>query len=241
LIEAYLSELTARLTARLGDELLAAWVIGSGALGDFDAQRSDIDVQAVCAARLPRAELETLAAELSHDALPCPVRGLEFVLYAQEDLDDPRGPAFQLNLNSGPGMDQHEGYDAEAEPRFWFALDVAIAREHSRPLAGRDPAAVLPALPPEVVSAALRDSLAWYRGYDAGQAVLAACRAWAWATDGRWLSKGEAAAWALARLDDPAPVAEALRRRTDTTAPGPAPDVAAALIDSIDRMLERQG
>jgi Domain of unknown function (DUF4111) len=236
-IEAYLSELTRRLTVRLGDELLAAWVIGSGALGDFDAQRSDIDVQAVSAARLPRAELETLAAELSHDALPCPVRGLELVLYAKEELHDPRGPAFQLNLNSGPGMDQHEGYDADAEPRFWFALDVAIAREHSLPLAGREPAAVLPALSPELVSAALRQSLEFYRGHDAGEAVLAACRAWAWATDGRWLSKSEAGAWAMAQLDDPAPVAEALRRRADPGAPGPVPAAAAAFVDSVDRRL----
>ena len=71
MIAGYLSELSDRLTARLGDRLLGAWVIGSGALGDFDAQRSDIDVQAVSAERLPPAELEALAAELSHEALPC--------------------------------------------------------------------------------------------------------------------------------------------------------------------------
>jgi PAS domain S-box-containing protein len=237
-IEAYLAELADRLSARLRDRLVGAWVIGSGALGDFDPQRSDIDVQAVSAVRLPRAELEALAAELSHDALPCPVRGLEFVLYAQEDLPDPRGPAFSLNLNSGPGMEHHAGFEAEAEPRFWFVLDVAIAREHSRALAGLEPAAVLPALPRGLVRASLRDSLEWFRAHDAGQAVLAACRAWAWATDGRWLSKGEAAAWAMARLDDPAPVADALRRRADPAAPGPGGAAAAALVDSVDRMLD---
>ncbi len=240
MIAGYLSELADRLSARLGDGLLGAWVVGSAALGDFDPQRSDIDVQAVSAERLPPAELEALAAELSHAALPCPVRGLEFVLYAREDLDDPRGPAFQLNLNSGPGMEHHAGFNAEAEPRFWFVLDVAIAREHSLPLAGLGPAAVLPALPRELVSASLRDSLAWFRAHDAGPAVLAACRAWAWASDGRWQSKGDAASWAMARLDDPTPVADALRRRADAAAPGPAPAAAARLIDSVYRMLEPQ-
>src|SRR3712207_5452745 len=112
----------------------AAWVIGSGALGDFDSLRSDVDVQAVTATRLTRPELERLAATLSHDALPCPVRGLEFVLYAREDLADPAGPAFQLNLNTGRGMTEHAGYDAAAEPRFWFTLDVAIARHRARSL-----------------------------------------------------------------------------------------------------------
>ena len=144
MIAGYLSELTTRLTARVGDRLLGAWVIGSGALGDFDARRSDVDVQAVSAARLPRAELQGLAAALRHEALPCPVRGLEFVVYAKEDLADPRGPAFQLNLNTGQAMTYHEGYDPDAEPRFWFVLDVAIAREHARSLSrartGDDPA-----------------------------------------------------------------------------------------------------
>src|SRR5919205_1819791 len=99
-IAEYLSELTLRLEAQLGRRLAGAWLIGSGALGDFDRLRSDVDVQAVSTTRLARAELERLAAALSDPALRCPVRGLEFVLYACEDLSDPRGPAFQLNLNT---------------------------------------------------------------------------------------------------------------------------------------------
>ncbi len=43
--------------------------------------------------------------------------------------------------------------------------------------------------------------------------MLAACRAWAWAADGAWYSKGEAARWAQVRLDDPTPVVEAAARR----------------------------
>jgi hypothetical protein len=200
-IAEYLSELTSRLDDRLGDRLAAAWIVGSGALGDFDPQRSDIDVQAVSSTRLARAELERLAAVLSHDALPCPVRGLEFVLYAREDLTDPAGPAFQLNLNTGPGMDQHAGYDPTAEPRFWFTLDVAIAREHARSLAGAPPATILPALPRALVLGAHRDAIAWYRAHVPEQALVTACRAAAWATDGRWLSKGEASRWMLDRVE----------------------------------------
>ena len=44
----------------------------------------------------------------------------------------------------------------------------------------------------------------------------------------------------MARLDDPTPVADALRRRADAAAPGPAPAAAARLIDSVYRMLEPQ-
>jgi Domain of unknown function (DUF4111) len=229
----YLDELTRRLRRRLGERLAGAWVAGSGALGDFDAARSDVDVQAVATTRLPRDELERVAADLSHPALECPVRGLEFVLYARADVADPRGPAFQLNLNTGPGMDHHAGYDPDAEPRFWFVLDVAIAREHARPLVGAPAAELLPSLPRGLVLAALRESLAWFRAHDPAAAVLAACRAWAWSTEGRWLSKGDAAAWSAARLDDPAPIAKALAHRVDPTAAEPSPEELATLLSNV--------
>jgi hypothetical protein len=234
----YLSELTRRVETHLEQRLDGAWLLGSSALGDFDPLRSDVDVQAVSTARLPRAELEQLAADLSHPALPCPVRGLEFVLYSREDLADPRGPAFQLNLHTGPRMEHHVGYDPDVEPRFWFILDVAIAREGARPLAGRPPAELLPALSPTLVLSALRDSLAWYRGHDSTEAVLAACRAWAWATQDRWLSKGDAAAWAAAQLPDPAPIAKALARRADPVAPEPSPSDVAMILEPVTQVLD---
>jgi Domain of unknown function (DUF4111) len=236
-VAAYLRELTARLSAVLDDRLVAAWLIGSGALDDFDVRRSDIDVQAICAVRPARAELERLAALLSHDALPCPVRGLEFVLYARADLADPLGPAFVLNLNTGGGMRHHVGLDPDAEPRFWFTLDVAIARDHARPLAGAPPAAVVPALPRALIVKALRDAVAWYSAGDGAEAILALSRAWAWAVDGRWLSKGAAATWAAARLEDRSPVERALNRRSDPLAPEPTPGDIAALRKLVEAVL----
>lgn len=229
----YLDELTRRLEQRLGERLAGAWLAGSGALGDFDAARSDVDVQAVATTRLARDELQRVASDLSHPALECPVRGLEFVLYAREDLVDPRGPAFQLNLNTGPRMDHHAGYDPDAEPRFWFVLDVAIAREHARPLIGAPPADLYAPPPRRLVLTALRESLAWFREHDASAAVLAACRAWAWTTEGRWLSKADAAAWAAARLADPAPIDKALAHRADPTAAAPSRHDVAAMISNV--------
>jgi hypothetical protein len=201
-IETYLAELVARLRDALGDRLVGAWLFGSGALGDFDPATSDLDVQAVTTVRLARGELEALAARLSHPAPACPVRGLELVLYAREDLGDPLGPAFQLNLNTGPRMAQHEAYDAGEDPRFWFVLDVAIGREAGRALAGPPPAEVFPELPAPLLRDSLRQALAWYAANDltGGQAALAAARAWAWAEEGRWLAKGPAAVWLTSRV-----------------------------------------
>ena len=201
-IETYLAEVVARLRAGVGDRLVGAWLFGSAALGDFDPGTSDLDVQVVTTVRLARTEREDLAVRLSHPALACPVRGLELVIYAREDLVDPLGPAFQLNLNTGPGMDQHVAYEPSEDPRFWFVLDVAIGREAGRPLAGPPPAEVFPELPAPLVRAALQQALAWFAANDprGGQAALAAARAWAWAEDGRWLAKGPAAVWLTSRV-----------------------------------------
>jgi hypothetical protein len=67
--------------------------------------------------------------------------------------------------------------------------------------------------------------------------VLAACRAWAWAGEGRFLSKGDAASWASARLGDAAPVAKALAHRVDAAAPDPSPEEVAAVVDHVDGVL----
>ncbi len=220
-VEAYLAELVAAADAQLGSRLAGVWLFGSAALGDFDPDRSDLDVQAVSSAVLPVAERQLLAQALSHEALPCPVRGLEFVLYARDDLAGDLGPAFQLNLNTGSGMSHHVGYAPEDEPRFWFVLDVAIGREYGRSLIGPAASEVFPVLPRALISRALREALAWQQDHDPTgvSVVLASCRAWAWAVDGQWLSKADAAAWASQRLADPTPVAVALARRADPTRP----------------------
>jgi hypothetical protein len=201
-IETYLALLVAQLRDALGDRLVGAWLFGSGALGDLDPATSDLDVQVVTTGRLARAEREALAVRVSHPALACPVRGLELVLYARGDLADPLGPAFQLNLNTGPRMSHHVAYDPSEDPRFWFVLDVAIGREAGRALAGPPPAEVFPELPAPLVLGSLQQALGWFAANDARgcQAALAAARAWAWAEEGRWLAKGPAAAWLTSRV-----------------------------------------
>jgi aminoglycoside adenylyltransferase-like protein len=212
---AYVREVARRLDAMLGERLEGAWLVGSAALGDFAPGRSDLDVQALTRERLPRVERERIAAALTHEALPCPVRGLELVLYAREDLAGPDGPTFQLNLNTGPGMEHHLALHPQDDPRFWFVLDVAIARQAAIRLAGPEASAAFPDPGHALVARSLRDALAWYarHGGSAAQTVLAACRAWAWAGDGRWRSKGASARWARERLADPQPVERALRLR----------------------------
>ena len=65
-----------RLEQHAGDELVAAWLVGSTALGDFDMTRSDVDVQAVADAQLPRPTLERIASRTRRAAVPGPRPGV---------------------------------------------------------------------------------------------------------------------------------------------------------------------
>jgi hypothetical protein len=103
--------------------------------------------------------------------------------------------------------------DPAEDPRFWFAIDLAIARRHNRRLAGAPAERVLPELPRALVLRALLDSIVWHRRSDDpnADAVASACRAWAWATAGHWRSKRAAADWSRRRAPgaDPGAAAEA--------------------------------
>lgn len=193
----YVREVARRTEERLGAELVAVWLVGSCALGDFDPERSDVDIQALARVTLPVEERRALAASLSHDALPCPARGLEFVLYAADDL-----PRLQLNLNTGRDMPETMDLDPDEQPRFWFVIDLAIGREHGIPLVGPAPREVLPEIPRALVLTALTESVAWFEDHEgpsSPQTVLAASRARAYVRDGVWLSKTAAARWASDR------------------------------------------
>ncbi|MGY1616757.1 aminoglycoside adenylyltransferase domain-containing protein [Geodermatophilus sp. SYSU D00691] len=222
-LQLYADQVARRVHDALRDRLAGVWLLGSAALGDYDPWSSDIDVQAVATERLTLSERRELASRLEHEVLPTPARGLEFVLYAAEDLHAAGGPRFQLNLNTGPRMEHHLVYDAEQDPSFWFTIDVSIARQSGVALLG-PPAAVVFAEPPRsLVATAVIEALDFYAGApDAtDQAVLSACRAWGWATDGVWRSKADSARWAMQRLTDSEPVERALRRRRGE--PGPLP------------------
>jgi hypothetical protein len=80
---------------------------------------------------------QAIVRALSHPALPCPTRGLEFVLYERgRAAMIGQAPLFEINLNTGPRMQQRVSFDPSIEPPHWFILDVAIARQRAIPLVG---------------------------------------------------------------------------------------------------------
>lgn len=225
-VGAYDAKLLARLRDVLGSLLVGVYASGSVVLGDYVPGKSALDRFVVVERRLADAARADVVAATRHEALPCPARGLELVVYTREAAARPTGEAnFDLNLNTGPRMPFHAAYDPADEPGHWFVLDRAIVRERGFALTGPPPADVFAPIPRPVVLAALAASLRWHAESPAvagENAVLNACRAWCFAADGALVSKAEAAAWARGRVADPSPVDAALAVREGR--PGPAPD-----------------
>ena len=195
----YLRELDRRLHTALGSSLDAVYLIGSAALGDFVEGESDLDVVTLCGERPPPAALEAVVAAARHEALPCPARLLELVLYSRESLRR-RPVEFELNLNSGAGEATRWSTDPASESFHWFTLDLAIARGSALALSGPAAAELLPELKREDIVPALLTSLDWHeREATPRQLLGAAARAWRYAEAGDWPPKREAARWALAR------------------------------------------
>jgi Domain of unknown function (DUF4111) len=215
LVEACGRAAAALLGRLLGDNLVAVYLGGSGALGGVGPE-SDVDVVAVCDAAPAEDAGRAVVAGLGELAMSWPLRGLELVLYTRAAVASPaRRPCFELNLNVGPRMPYRLSLDPASEPAHWFLLDLDILRGHGRPLAGPPPRDLVGPIPRRQVLEALRDSLAWHGAHEPAlqQSVLNACRGWRFTEEGVWSSKDHAGAWALGRTDDPATVEAALAIR----------------------------
>lgn len=175
----YLDELVAAL--RETAELEAVYLVGSAARGAYEHGRSDVDVVAVTARRLSEAEKRELVERV--EALDCPARGLELVVYAR----GAQPPEFEVNFNGGPRMARHVSFDPAAEPRHWFVIDAAIAEEHAVPLVGPPWSEIFEPVPAGRARAAVLDGLAWAERNEPGDANAA--RARHYLETGEWTTK----------------------------------------------------
>src|ERR687897_284010 len=117
--------------------MVAAYLIGSGALDGFVPEQSDVDMVAICAEAPSDECTRAIVDVLAREAMTWPVRGLEFVLYARAAAATPsRTPQFEINLNVGQRMPLHLSLDPALEPVHWLMVDLAIVREHDVALAG---------------------------------------------------------------------------------------------------------
>ena len=175
-----------------------------------------MDVAAVVSSPAPRALKERIVAAIRHESLRCPARGLELVLYRLAAVQEATIEAgFELNLNTGSGMAFRAEFEPNGNETHWFPIDRSILRQCGIALSGPPPAEVFGSLTERLLLPLLLDSIRWHstgsvRGDDA---VLNACRAWRYASEGVWSSKPAAGAWALAQPGASRLIALALQAR----------------------------
>jgi hypothetical protein len=173
----------------LGDDLVGVYLAGSGALGGYIHGRSDVDVAVVVRSPLDRTQKEELVGSLRHEALRCPARGLELVVYAQGS------GVPELNLNTGERMAFLATFEPGTDSPHWFVLDRAIIAQRGIVLIGPPPAEALVQPSEDEILEALAIGLEWYRDRPEeprDDAALNAVRSRAYLETGRWASKAEA-------------------------------------------------
>jgi hypothetical protein len=198
-VATYHRELVARLTSVLESRLVGVYAGGSWALGDYEPGRSDLDVAAVTRGAFDRPAKEALVAMVRHEALPCPARGLELVVYSAAAAGASRVDAdFELNLNTGARMEFRADFEPGNETH-WFAIDRSILAAHGIELFGRPAAEVFATPPRRLIVEVLLDGIRWWKQAEPASpdAVLNACRSLYFAECGAWASKRAAGRWAI--------------------------------------------
>ena len=192
-LRARLKELVRRTCAVCGDRLVSVVAVGSLALGDYRHGRSDIDVTVVVDPVPPRADLASLAATLTHPALPCPAAGLELVVYAADFTACPSGRAgYLLDLDTGPSLPARASHDPADASAFWYVIDRSVAHQAGLPLHGAPAREVIAAPDRPTVLAALRASVREHAdggGHLADNRVLNGCRATVHCRTGHWFAR----------------------------------------------------
>ncbi len=216
---------------------------GSFALGDYLPGRSDLDVAAVGCSPLSRELADAAAASLRHEALPCPARRLELVVYRAETARSGSATRdFELNLNTGEGVPlraQRGGAPGEVGSH-WFPIDRSVLAQAGVALVGPPAGEVFAPIRPAELAPVLVESIRWHRDHAGGMsdAVLNACRALRFAEEGRWSSKPAAGRWAVEEGLAPGElIAAAINARTQGSRL--APSEVAAFLGSAEGHLQR--
>ena len=194
----------------LAGNLAGVYVHGSLAFGCFNPASSDIDLLVVTERQIAPREKRTLVETLLAVSLsPHPV---EISFLAMTDITPWRHPApydlhFSEEWRDRCKQDLSDGRWTEwSSPTGTdddLSAHIAVTRATGLTLSGRSPADSLPEVPFEHVIASIRADLAWAIARAAVNPVylvLNACRASAYFTERKILSKRDGARWALGAM-----------------------------------------
>jgi streptomycin 3"-adenylyltransferase len=200
----------AALRDSLADCLGAVYLYGSAVSGGLRPQ-SDIDLLAVVDRRMTQSERAMLSSSLlklsgRHPSTPGGLRFLEVMVFSRPDLAAGLFPAraeyiFGEWLRDAFEADETSIPAQNAE----FTLVLAQARQEAIALFGPDRDAFLPVISMIDVRNAMRQLLPELLGglrEDTRNVLLTLSRIWYTAENGAFVSKDEAASWAIPELSD---------------------------------------
>jgi hypothetical protein len=203
-VEVLLGSLVGEIRGALGRSLVGVYLYGSLAAGDFDLERSDLDLLAVVSSDVDGEEFDRL--DLMHRR------------FAEEhpDWDDrievayvsaPALRRFKSEMGSFPVISPGEQFHMKESDGGWL-MNWYMVQEVGITLFGPPPAAFMPEISKaEFVGAVRENSRIWAewvhgmrRPGEQSYAILTMCRALYAHTHGEQVSKREAADWAEAHL-----------------------------------------
>ena len=196
-VTSYCDAVAIMLRSVLGESLSGVYLHGSGAMGGWVAEFSDVDLLAVADRPLTAGEKEAVVSALSSTALQAPGVGLEFSLVYNSSFELLTSkPPFELHITTGDDSKVVDGARHPGDSD--LVMHYAVCRARGLAIFGPVPRMALPDVPRRMLLAAFADEVVW--GLEHAQpryAVLNACRAWAFAQEGRLLSKVEGGSWAI--------------------------------------------
>lgn len=226
---ARLADEVARVADRTGTRLLAAYVHGSAALGGWVPGRSDIDILFVAADGTTPACADQVAHVIQTAGAQCPGRDVETSLVSASAARDPGPPwPYLVHVVAGPDDTVHVSRpDAVSPGDQDLLMHYAVCRAAGLAVLGPAASELIGPIGRAAILAYLADELDWGLA-NAGEsyAVLNACRAQVYLTDGAIVSKLAGGETALDRGSGPASViTRALaQRRGERPDHGAAPD-----------------
>ena len=199
-----------RVAAR---ELIGVYIHGSAVLGDFIPGSSDLDVLVVIRDDIEHAAITAIAATLAaHD--PTPAVSIEASVVTRSAALVPRAPwPFLVHVTNHPNDNKIvDGSDSDGDPD--LILHYAVLRQRAWTATGTSATNSIGEIERATIVAQLADELTWAAAHaPESYAVLNACRALRFVSDGVLCSKSDGGMWALSNQIEPDLVRAALTAR----------------------------
>lgn len=233
-VATYARKLVSQVATASDGSLVGGYLHGSSALGGWTAACSDVDLLIVLRDDTPQPVLPTVEASLVAQSATCPGTGLEASVVSVQQAANPTNPwpfliHVQASHRAEPRLVSGDSIEGDRD----LLMHYAVCRSAGIAVFGPDPIEVFGVVSRATILSYLSDELRWgcTHGTEA-YAVLNACRAHIYSSDGVFVSKTEGGQIALARGLGPSEVI--VRALSEQRGQSPASSVTPASVTFVE-------